>query len=186
MNRLSLTLIATASITLSSCSMLSWKYMPWKLVSQQQQQQPTANKPQGKDPKSPANQAAGNGDSASAETSSAVVPTPEQQASAATIIATQPGEQTGAATTAAPKTGADAAPTITPYTEETPSAYSSTTIPGKSGLRMGRFAPPEEAASAGENANPTPNAAEQRGLRSPKLPRKLPLSIDGQTQPATE
>lgn len=51
---------------------------------------------------------------------------------------------------------------------------------------MGRFAPPEEAASAGESAAPAPNAAEQRGLRSPKLPRQLPLNIDGQTKPAEQ
>ena len=53
-------------------------------------------------------------------------------------------------------------------------------IPGRSGLRMGRFAPPEEAAS--KNADtPQPNAAERHGLRSPKLPESLPMDIDGKT-----
>lgn len=62
-------------------------------------------------------------------------------------------------------------------TEESP-----TTIPGRSGLRLGRFAPPEEATSSSEQAAPTPNAAELRGLRSPSLPTKLPLDVNGQRQ----
>ena len=55
-------------------------------------------------------------------------------------------------------------------------------IPGRSGLRLGKFAPPEEAASTGENAAPTPNAAERRGLRSPSLPTTLPLDVNGQSK----
>ena len=55
-------------------------------------------------------------------------------------------------------------------------------IPGRSGLRLGKFAPPEEAASTTENAAPTPNAAERRGLRSPSLPTTLPLDVNGQSK----
>jgi len=54
-------------------------------------------------------------------------------------------------------------------------------IPGRSGLRMGRFAPPEEAVSSQDAAAPQPNAAERHGLRSPKLPDSLPMDIDGKT-----
>lgn len=54
-------------------------------------------------------------------------------------------------------------------------------IPGRSGLRMGRFAPPEEAVSSQDTAAPQPNAAERHGLRSPKLPNSLPMDIDGKT-----
>ena len=54
-------------------------------------------------------------------------------------------------------------------------------IPGRGGLRMGHFAPPEEAASRSENSKPRPNAAERHGLRSLSLPKTLPMNIDGQT-----
>lgn len=63
-----------------------------------------------------------------------------------------------------------------------PAYQSTSTIPGRSGLRMGRYAPPEEAASTRENAAPAPNAAELHGLRSPSLPKSLPLDINGQTK----
>ena len=67
---------------------------------------------------------------------------------------------------------------------EEPEVYSSSSssIPGRSGLRMGNFAPPEEATSIGSNEPPRPNAAEQRGLRSPQLPGSLPLDVNGQTK----
>lgn len=185
MNRLSLTAIAATSMVLSSCSMLSWKYLPWNLVSQQQSGSTTT--PTGKNitPKNgAATTSAATGEAGAAAT--AVTPTPEQQAAAAAV--------TGAATGATPAAEATAGGDTTTYTapEETGSDVTTyttpttTTIPGRTGLRMGRFAPPEEAASAGESAAPAPNAAEQRGLRSPKLPRQLPLNIDGQTKPAEQ
>ena len=65
---------------------------------------------------------------------------------------------------------------------EAPSYATTSPIPGRSGLRMGRFAPPEEATSTGSNEPPVPNAAEQRGLRSPQLPGTLPLDVNGQTK----
>lgn len=58
---------------------------------------------------------------------------------------------------------------------------SSSPIPGRGGLRMGHFAPPEEAVSTSENSAPRPNAAERHGLRSPSLPGTLPMTIDGRT-----
>lgn len=39
--------------------------------------------------------------------------------------------------------------------------------------------PPEEAASSTDNAAPAPNAVELRGLRSPSMPKTLPLDITG-------
>lgn len=51
-------------------------------------------------------------------------------------------------------------------------------IPG--GLRMGRFAPPEEAVSSSENDAPAPNSVELHGFRSPHLKGgKLPMNING-------
>ncbi len=51
-------------------------------------------------------------------------------------------------------------------------------IPG--GLRMGRFAPPEEAVSSSENDEPAPNSVELHGFRSPNLKGgKLPMNING-------
>ncbi len=51
-------------------------------------------------------------------------------------------------------------------------------IPG--GLRMGRFAPPEEAVSSSENDAPAPNSVELHGFRSPHLKGgRLPMNING-------
>lgn len=51
-------------------------------------------------------------------------------------------------------------------------------IPG--GLRMGRFAPPEEAVSSSDNDMPAPNSVELHGFRSPNLKGgTLPMNING-------
>ena len=107
------------------------------------------------------------------EATAAVTPTAEQQATAEATLQESVTEVVATGDTLSLPTAA-------------PTYQSTSTIPGRSGLRMGRFAPPEEAASAGESEAPAPNAAEQRGLRSPKLPRRLPLNIDGQTKPAEQ
>lgn len=52
-------------------------------------------------------------------------------------------------------------------------------IPGRNALRMGQYAPPEEAASASSARPPRPNRVEQHGFRSPSLPSKLPMDING-------
>lgn len=101
------------------------------------------------------------------EQNAKVTPTAEQQAAAT--------ETLQEITSAVESTGTTLSLPVT-ETVVTPG------IPGRSGLRMGRFAPPEEAASAGENAAPTPNTAELRGLRSPSLPKNLPLDINGQSK----
>lgn len=50
----------------------------------------------------------------------------------------------------------------------------------RNGLRLGRFAPPEEGTDAAETPAPRPNKVELRGLRSPMLPGgKLPMDING-------
>lgn len=53
------------------------------------------------------------------------------------------------------------------------------------GLRLRRFAPPEEAISSAEgNDIPLPNSAELHGLRSPVLPAgNLPMDINGKLTP---
>lgn len=52
-------------------------------------------------------------------------------------------------------------------------------IPGRNALRMGQYAPPEEAVSSGDARPPRPNRVEQHGFRSPALPTKLPMDING-------
>lgn len=56
----------------------------------------------------------------------------------------------------------------------------------RNGLRLGNFAPPEEAASSAENTPPRPNKVELRGLRSPVLNGgSLPMDINGKLTPET-
>lgn len=58
--------------------------------------------------------------------------------------------------------------------------------PTRNGLRLGNFAPPEEAASSAENTAPRPNKVELRGLRSPMLNGgTLPMDINGKLTPET-
>lgn len=102
-------------------------------------------------------------------TTATVTPTAEQQATAAATLQESVTEVVATGDTLSLPTAA-------------PTYQSTSAIPGRSGLRMGRFAPPEEAASSSENAAPTPNAAELRGLRSPALPKNLPLDINGQSK----
>lgn len=98
-------------------------------------------------------------------------PTQQQQAAAAELM-----KQVETATPVATQS------ILLPTVEQTAEpAKNSSAIPGRSGLRLGKFAPPEEAASTGERKAVTPNAAEQHGLRSPALPTKLPLDINGQS-----
>lgn len=105
----------------------------------------------------------------------AATPTQQQQAAAAELI-----KQVETATPVA--TQSILLPTVEQPIEQTAEpAKNSSAIPGRSGLRLGKFAPPEEAASTGERKAVTPNAAEQHGLRSPALPTKLPLDINGQS-----
>lgn len=93
-------------------------------------------------------------------------PTPEQQATAHELLNT-----------------ADAAAPNELSAEElapTPSDLST------GGLRLRRFAPPEEASSEGA-AEPLPNAAELHGLRSPVLRgNTLPMDINGKLTPNQE
>lgn len=110
---------------------------------------------------------------ATASNEQQATPTEQQQASAAAILQQQ---QTGCTTVPASR--------LMPLEEAATSQATesvTTGIPGRSGLRLGRFAPPEEAASTKDANAITPNTAEQRGLRSPALPTKLPLDVNGQS-----
>ena len=104
------------------------------------------------------------------EQKATVTPTAEQQAAAATL------QETASADAVVETQGTMELPSNTPVYQPT------TSIPGRSGLRMGHFAPPEEAASTGENKAPAPNAADMHGLRSPSLPKNLPLDVNGQSK----
>lgn len=104
------------------------------------------------------------------EQKATVTPTAEQQAAVATL------QETASAGAVVETQGTMELPSDTPMYQPT------TSIPGRSGLRMGHFAPPEEAASTGENKAPAPNAADMHGLRSPSLPKNLPLDVNGQSK----
>lgn len=104
----------------------------------------------------------------------AVRPTPEQMESAMQALQETEGEyaasaDTGAGDMSVPNNGEDDSVTMESQSD---------VIPG--GLRMGRFAPPEEAVSSAESDAPAPNSVELHGFRSPNLKGgKLPMSIDG-------
>lgn len=101
------------------------------------------------------------------------VPTPEQQEAAAKLLTdNKPGEATASAH--------DVLPEPVAQEEVLVDAVPNTSgIPGRNSLRMHRYAPPEEAASAGEAKALPPNRAERHGFRSPVLPTKLPMDING-------
>lgn len=111
-------------------------------------------------------------DNAAKPVQSAAAPTAEQQAAGRKAMAEEAAlraqEEAFLNTPAAPADEADAAPTLS-----------------TGGLRMRRFAPPEEAVSSGEGTEePLPNAAELHGLRSPVLRSDaLPMDINGKLTP---
>lgn len=115
------------------------------------------------------------------EASTVITPSPEQIAAAEAAMqredsappAKRPRRQDVAETEPSAKVAPE--PSIAPTTN-------TSGIPGRSGLRMGRFAPQEEAASRADATAPKPNAAERHGLRSPSLPKSLPMNIEGKTQ----
>ena len=111
------------------------------------------------------------------EEPSDITPSPEQMAAAKAALEKKDDERPAKRPTRTVKAEPE------PVVDEAPVVTSNNTsgIPGRSGLRMGRFAPQEEAASRGENTAPIPNAAERHGLRSPSLPSALPMNIEGKT-----
>lgn len=100
-----------------------------------------------------------------------VEPTPEQRAAGRKAI-------TAARAAAEAEINTAATPTVEHDTD--------TTEVSTGGLRLRRFAPPEEAVSAEEGSDvPLPNAAELHGLRSPELRTDtLPMDINGKIIPA--
>ncbi len=157
---------------LSACSM-----------QQQQQQQvtPEADVPAAPEPKkkdqpranAPKKEALAE-ESAAPEGTEAVAPTPEQQAAAEHILSQSADDADDADD--APQ-GESPAPVAAEEVVETPAPPAG--IPGRRALRMGQYAPPEEAASTGAASAPRPNRAEQHGFRSPSLPSGLPMDIHG-------
>lgn len=98
-----------------------------------------------------------------------VAPTPAQQAAAQKALRETPAIPE-------PRTESDTS-LLTPGVDDTPDY---TPAPTRNGLRLGNFAPPEEAASRAESTQPRPNAVELRGLRSPMLRGgRLPMDING-------
>lgn len=98
-----------------------------------------------------------------------VAPTPAQQAAAQKALRETPSIPE-------PRTESDTS-LLTPGVDDTPDYAPA---PTRNGLRLGNFAPPEEAASRAESTKPRPNAVELRGLRSPMLRGgRLPMDING-------
>lgn len=94
-----------------------------------------------------------------------VTPTPAQQAAAQKALRETPAVPE-------PSTASDTS-LLAPGVDDTPAST-------RNGLRLGNFAPPEEAASRAESTTPRPNAVELRGLRSPMLRGgRLPMDING-------
>lgn len=116
------------------------------------------------------------------EDSEPVTPSAEQMEAARTLMAAQAKPGKKKPRRKEPQaTEPEPVEVPAPAPEPAVVADNSSGIPGRSGLRMGHFAPPEEAASRGDKTAPRPNAAERHGLRSPSLPKSLPMNIDGQT-----
>ncbi len=113
------------------------------------------------------------------ETTENITPSAEQMEAALALIAAENKKQSSgnktapAQHTATESATATAAPVIV--------QNNTSGIPGRGGLRMGHFAPREEATSTADANAPLPNAAERHGLRSPSLPKSLPMNIDGKT-----
>lgn len=156
MKRITLTVVVLATSLMCACS----------TVSQQGKEVTEPNTPH-----PPADKVTKKASSEQPQKENNITPTQEQQATATELL--QQAEVT---------TPVLVQPLFP--TQEEPTALPTTTgtgIPGRSGLRLGKFAPPEEAASTGEAKAVSPNAAEQHGLRSPALPTKLPLDVNGQS-----
>ncbi len=102
-------------------------------------------------------------DGSNKETAAPIVPTAEQQAAAMKAISSG-GEAP------IPEPVADTGGTAT------------TPLPPRGGLRMGGIAPVEDPASSSDAPAHGANQVEMRGLRSPKLPGKLPMDINGKLQ----
>ncbi len=105
---------------------------------------------------------------------SPVVPTPEQQAAAMKALE-KPSAPTTVSTTTAPVVVGTTTANDTP-------APARPTLPPRGNLRMGIIAPEEDPASSSDAPAHSANLPEMRGLRSPKLPNKLPMNIDGKLQ----
>lgn len=165
MKLIGLFLTAGSLCLLSSCSLI------------QQQPQPTDS------PNSEAATAAKDKKkNTKATAESSVQPTPEQMETAMELLRESHSTETdthGDQTPESTISTMDSAPHATDgdsqsiQPEDEPEV-----IPG--GLRMGRFAPPEEAISSDENDAPAPNSVELHGFRSPNLKGgKLPMNING-------
>lgn len=168
MKLVGLTLTAGALLMLSSCSLV-------------QQQTQKAEGDVAEAVKKPTKKAT------SRKSEKTVQPTPEQMEIAVQALqedeADSPASPASAPASAPVSAGTsmpavyDEAPASEVITEPV-SANEPEVIPG--GLRMGRFAPPEEAVSSSDNDMPAPNSVELHGFRSPNLKGgTLPMNING-------
>ncbi len=172
MKLVGLTLTAGALLMLSSCSLV-------------QQQTQKAEGDVAEAVKKPTKKAT------SRKSEKTVQPTPEQMEIAVQALqedeADSPTSPVGATVSppaGAPTGAASSTPAVNaeaPASEiitEPVSANEPEVIPG--GLRMGRFAPPEEAVSSSDDDMPAPNSVELHGFRSPNLKGgTLPMNING-------
>lgn len=169
--------VCVAALFLSSCSLLQRQQAPLPLPAEAGGEQADSGREEGQtesDAEKPAGEVP--------DELSTAVPSSEQQEAARALLHEQEGsgpEISGPENTPLPTVSA-AGEIPEPLADST----SDYPLPGGGGLRMGTLAPPEEAASSSENAVPKPNSVEKRGLRSPSLPKGLPMDINGKLTPA--
>ena len=157
-----------AGLAMVSCSSLD---TPAEATPAASEPTPTAAKKSGAD--ATPRQASATAATATGTAAESIAPTPEQQAAAQQILADD-----AAPAAQSLDTLPEPVATMEIFDEEA-EASTPASIPGRNALRMRRYAPPEEAVSAGDAQPLRPNRAEQHGFRSPILPTKLPMDIHG-------
>ncbi len=160
MKLVGLTLTAGALVMLSSCSLVQQQTQKAEGDVAEAVKKPTQKEVSRK----------------SAET---VQPTPEQMEAAVQMMQENDIDSpTSPVSEVAPMPAINGEAPESGVITEAASANEPEVIPG--GLRMGRFAPPEEAVSSSDNDMPTPNSVELHGFRSPNLKGgTLPMNING-------
>lgn len=177
-----------ALVTLSSCSI----FQQQETGATAEEKTPEAATP-GTAPRAAAPELTTAATPAEPSTPEQTAPTPEQPTAEPTFEAAlprstklPPQQVSFTPTVPAPQT-APSLPSELELPEYTPEAATTEMVPDSipGGLRMRRFAPPEEAVSSSDEVEPAPNSVELHGFRSPGLKGgKLPMNINGKINQA--